>query len=241
MKKFRFVVLLILIVTSFSIASSLVISALNESKIVSFPTSYPVSYLDNYNNFKSDNQFIKFISKSSSKVGKYSGEVYRDNLDAITEIQIPREQDDPQLIRIITVDASNSKNTLNLLERFIYSNHGITTKDDQQITKIGNYEVAQIAFSFTDEEKVVYEVFSAIKTESLGWIITTTFTSKQIDNILSSKVETNIIEYNKLIASIQPTGNTLSSNYMRLKNDKEIDKSILDLNKSFNSKFNSSF
>lgn len=208
-----------------------------------YPTSYPDTDNDTYTNYTLDKQSIKFETKASSNVGKYSGEMYRKNLDSISEIKLDlNSSGNRQFVRIISVDGSNSTSTLNLLERFIFSNHGITTKSDQKVSKLGNQEVAQIAFSFTDEEAVVYEIFSAIKVGSLGWIITTTFTlDSYVDDILSSKNQKNISEYSKMIASLKPLKNVDMSNFMKLKDDTEIDGSIIKLNKQFNSKFNSSF
>lgn len=233
-----FTLIVLLIPILFLTLNSYAAKVETEMLVKDFPISFPVSYVK----FTDDNQSLTFDIESSAKVGKYTGNMYQKDKSLISEVKLIDLGNTQQTIRIIPVDSSDSLDSLNLLERFIFSNHGITRKDDQKIILLGNYEVGQIAFSFEDDGNYLYEIFSSIKIGDIGYIVTTNFTlNNHVDNILNSKDLKSILKYNNIISSIKSIKKAQLSSLMKLKTDVEIDKSIIELNKTFNIKFNSSF
>ena len=145
------------------------------------------------------------------------------------------------LMQIVAVDASNSYNSLNLLERFIFLKHGITTKNNQKIMKTGDNEIALIGFRPHVEDAIAYfDVFGAMKKDNKGWIFVCTYTAP-VDkkDSLDGNNSQIVKEYLEILNSVDVLEDVEALDFESL--DQPVSELLLEENRRINSNYETTF
>ncbi len=171
-------------------------------------------------------------------VKDYEGEMY--NSLYTSELEDVNNDKSEPLMEIITVDSSNSSSSLNLLERFIFTKHGITNKNKQKVTNINDYEVAIIGFKpHIENDTAYFDVFAAVKVGNKGWVFVCNYTSSSAKNDSIDKTTSPIIEsFLNILESIEPSDETDKVKFETLDDPALL---IIQENRIINNKFKTTF
>lgn len=212
------------------IASSLFVGV-NGGELVSYPVSY-------HSNSVNDESYSIDLPNELTKA-EYKFKFYEK--DTYTHYKLKKIIDGMQDldIQIISIDASNSSDAKNLLERFILSTHGVADIKQFRPIKIQNYDGYQIVYNLhTDQRGRYYDVYTAFKKGNLGVIFEMNYISiLDEDDLFDTKDDIAQKIYKKILNTFKLKD--VKPKSMKLKNDSDFDKELLKLQYRLNTNFKS--